>query len=92
MVLILCPKEAAGNIAKSIESVQLERVKAIEDEINHDMMAVVIGITEQCTEEEGKWVHFGATSNDIVNLVDPDRYIGTAVEQVEAVVAKLQTK
>jgi len=63
----LIPKEAAENIAKSIESVQLERVKAIEDEINHDMMAVVIGITEQCTEEAGKWVHFGATSNDILD-------------------------
>lgn len=63
----LIPKEAAKNIAKSIKSVQLERVKAIEDEINHDMMAVVIGITEQCTEEAGKWVHFGATSNDILD-------------------------
>lgn len=63
----LIPKEAAENIAKSIKSVQLERVKAIEDEINHDMMAVVIGITEQCTEEAGKWVHFGATSNDILD-------------------------
>ena len=63
----LIPKEAAENIAKSIQSVQLERVKAIEDEINHDMMAVVIGITEQCTEEAGKWVHFGATSNDILD-------------------------
>ena len=30
--------------------------------------------------------------DDIVNLVDPDKYIGTAVEQVEAVVAKLQKK
>ncbi|MBW6470124.1 MAG: adenylosuccinate lyase [Methanosarcinaceae archaeon] len=63
----LIPKDAAENIAKSIRSVQLERVKAIEDEINHDMMAVVIGITEQCTEEAGKWVHFGATSNDILD-------------------------
>ncbi|MDO9517357.1 MAG: adenylosuccinate lyase [Methanosarcinaceae archaeon] len=63
----LIPKEAAENIAKSIKSVKLERVKEIEDEINHDMMAVVIGITEQCTEEAGKWVHFGATSNDILD-------------------------
>jgi adenylosuccinate lyase len=29
---------------------------------------------------------------DVANLVDPDKYIGTAVEQVEAVVAKLQKK
>jgi adenylosuccinate lyase len=30
------------------------------------------------------------SEEDIINLVDPDRYIGTAVEQVEAVVAKLK--
>lgn len=29
---------------------------------------------------------------NLVNLVNPDRYIGTAVEQVEVVVAKLQKK
>ena len=32
------------------------------------------------------------SEDDIVNLVDPDRYIGTAVEQVEAVVEKLKRK
>jgi adenylosuccinate lyase len=32
------------------------------------------------------------SEEDIANLVDPDKYIGTAVEQVEAVVAKLQKK
>jgi len=63
----LIPKEAAGAIAKSIGSVQLERVKEIEDEIHHDMMAVVIAITEQCADDAGKWVHFGATSNDILD-------------------------
>jgi len=32
------------------------------------------------------------TEEDISNLVDPDKYIGTAVEQVEAVVEKLKRK
>ena len=32
------------------------------------------------------------SEDDIVDLVNPDRYIGTAVEQVEAVVVKLQKK
>jgi adenylosuccinate lyase len=30
------------------------------------------------------------SEEDVINLVDPDRYIGTAVEQVEMVVAKLK--
>lgn len=90
----LIPKEAAENIAKSIESVQLERVKAIEDEINHDMMAVVIGIAEQCTEEAGKWVHFGATSNDILDtstglqIKDAIEILETKMEQLLAVLVK----
>lgn len=63
----LIPKEAAETISKSMVLVELDRVKEIEDEIHHDMMAVVIGISEKCTEDAGKWVHFGATSNDILD-------------------------
>ena len=90
----LIPKEAAENIAKSIGSVQLERVKAIEDEINHDMMAVVIGITEQCTDEAGKWVHFGATSNDILDtstglqIKDAIEILETKMDQLLSVLLK----
>lgn len=63
----LIPQEAAEIISKSTDLVELDRVKEIEDEIHHDMMAVVIGISEKCTEDAGKWVHFGATSNDILD-------------------------
>ncbi len=63
----LIPKKAADIISDSIGLVELERVKEIEDEIHHDMMAVVIGISEKCPEDAGKWVHFGATSNDILD-------------------------
>ena len=63
----LIPKEAARIIEASIEKVELERVKAIEDEIHHDMMAVVLSISEKCEKDADKWVHFGATSNDILD-------------------------
>jgi len=63
----LIPQKAAEIISKSTDLVELDRVKEIEDEIHHDMMAVVIGISEKCTEDAGKWVHFGATSNDILD-------------------------
>jgi adenylosuccinate lyase len=62
----MIPKEMAEKIAASTESVKLERVKEIEDEIHHDMMAVVVALSEQCGDA-GKWVHFGATSNDILD-------------------------
>ncbi len=63
----LIPPEAADIIEKSIGAVKLERVNEIEDEIHHDMMAVVIAISEECAGDAGKWVHFGATSNDMLD-------------------------
>jgi adenylosuccinate lyase len=63
----MIPKEAADIIESSIGAVELERVKEIEDEIHHDMMAVVLAISEKCEEGADKWVHFGATSNDMLD-------------------------
>ncbi|MDK2832974.1 MAG: adenylosuccinate lyase [Methanolobus sp.] len=63
----LIPREAADMIEKGITTVKLERVNEIEDEIHHDMMAVVLAISEQCAGDAGKWVHFGATSNDMLD-------------------------
>jgi len=62
----MIPGDAADTIAAAVDSVKLERVNEIEDEINHDMMAVVIAMSEQCGTA-GKWVHFGATSNDMLD-------------------------
>jgi len=60
------PSEAADDITKkaSTNYVDMERVKAIEKEIGHDLMAMVRALSEVCGES-GKWVHFGATSYDI---------------------------
>ncbi|MEC8073494.1 MAG: adenylosuccinate lyase, partial [Candidatus Thermoplasmatota archaeon] len=49
-----------------IPLVKRKRVEEIESEINHDVMAVVKGLEEQ-VGEAGKWIHFGATSYDIVD-------------------------
>ncbi len=62
----MIPGDAADTIAAAVDSVKLERVNEIEDEINHDMMAVVMALSEQCGTA-GKWVHFGATSNDMLD-------------------------
>ncbi len=62
----MIPEDAADTIAAAVDSVKLERVNEIEDEIHHDMMAVVMALSEQCGDA-GKWVHFGATSNDMLD-------------------------
>ena len=62
----IVPKQAALEIRKGIKLVKRERVEEIEAEINHDVMAVVKGLEEQ-VGDAGKWIHFGATSYDIVD-------------------------
>jgi adenylosuccinate lyase len=61
------PREAAEEISAkaSIEYVKIERVKEIDREIHHDLMAMVKGLTEQCEGEAGNYIHLGATSYDI---------------------------
>lgn len=46
--------------------VTVQRVKEIEDEINHDIMALVKAYSEQCGES-ARFIHYGATSNDILD-------------------------
>ncbi len=60
------PEGADEKIAAGADKVKLDRVKEIEDEIHHDVMAVVLALSEQ-SKDAGKWVHFGATSNDILD-------------------------
>ncbi|WP_456321037.1 adenylosuccinate lyase [Palaeococcus sp. (in: euryarchaeotes)] len=65
------PKESAEIISKraNIKHVRLERVKEIEREIHHDIMAVVKALTEVCGDH-GRYVHLGATSNDIIDTAN----------------------
>jgi adenylosuccinate lyase len=60
------PADAAETIARCAGDATLARANEIEAEINHDMMAVVKAVTEVCGDA-GRWIHFGATSNDILD-------------------------
>ncbi len=62
------PREAAKVIKEkaNINFVKLERVKEIEEETKHDVMALVKALSEVCGEA-GKYVHLTATSYDIVD-------------------------
>ena len=50
----------------ALRYVKLERVQEIDSKINHEITAVVRALSEQCGES-GKFVHLGATSNDILD-------------------------
>jgi len=62
-------KSDAEEIARvaSLDIVKVKRIKEIEKETNHDLMAMVKAMTEQCKGDAGKYIHLGATSNDIVD-------------------------
>jgi len=62
----MIPLPAADVIAQNAGKASLARAKEIESEISHDMMAIVRAISEVCGDD-GRWVHFGATSNDILD-------------------------
>lgn len=76
-----------GNISKtdavvitekaSIKYVKLKRVKEIENETKHDIMALVRALSEKCGSS-GAYVHLGATSSDILDTA-------TALQLKEAV-------
>jgi len=61
------PKEAADEIARNAntKTVTLARTKAIEKETRHDLMSMVIALTEACSGEGKRFVHYGLTSYDI---------------------------
>lgn len=69
------------------DKVSLERVKEIELETKHDVMAMVKAITEKAGKA-GKYVHLGATSNDIVDTATALQ-IRSALDQIEEDVDKL---
>jgi adenylosuccinate lyase len=62
------PEKDAENISRnaSTSRVKLDRVKEIESQTLHDIMAVVKALTEVCGDS-GRYVHLGATSYDIVD-------------------------
>jgi len=62
------PKEDAERIVEmaSTNYVRVSRIKEIESEIRHDIMALVRALAEVCGSS-GAYVHLGATSYDIVD-------------------------
>ncbi|MGB8308324.1 MAG: adenylosuccinate lyase [Methanoregula sp.] len=83
----MIPVEAAGEIAKNAQGASLSRAKAIEEEISHDMMAIVKAISEVCGES-GRWVHYGATSNDILDTAT-GLQLAQALDLIDAKLRKL---
>ena len=65
----IIPLDAAKEINSLSKSgkITLKRTKELESTTDHDMAAVVNALSEQCSPNTKPWVHFGLTSNDIID-------------------------
>ncbi|MDP4086043.1 MAG: adenylosuccinate lyase [Bacillota bacterium] len=59
------PKEDVKNLREHA-SFNIERIKEIEEETRHDVVAFTRAVSETLGEER-KWVHYGLTSTDVVD-------------------------
>jgi len=81
----------------STRYVKLERVKAIEREIKHDVASIVRALAEQ-SGSSGAYVHLGATSYDIVDtakalmLKDATKLIEQKLNSLEQILTKKASK
>ncbi|MDI9624816.1 MAG: adenylosuccinate lyase [Methanothermobacter sp.] len=68
----IIPEYAAEEIKRkaSTKFVKLERVNQIEKETKHDIAALIKALAEQCENDAGEYIHFGATSNDIIDTTN----------------------
>jgi len=65
----IIPKSAAKNIFNIAKSgkITAKRIKQLEAKSDHDTAALVEALSEKCKPEARPWIHYGLTSNDLVD-------------------------
>lgn len=75
------PKEDVAKL-RANASFDIERIKEIEEETRHDVVAFTRAVSETLGEEK-KWVHYGLTSTDVV-----DTALSYQIKQANAIIRK----
>jgi len=65
----MIPKTVGKNILNTAKSgkITAKRIKQLEAKSDHDTAALVEALSEKCNAEAKPWVHYGLTSNDLVD-------------------------
>ena len=65
----IIPCNASDEIVKMTKSgrITVERIKELETISRHDTAALVEALSEQCSDKTKPWIHYGLTSNDVVD-------------------------
>jgi adenylosuccinate lyase len=76
----IVPRQAAKAI-KERADFELERIREIEAEVRHDVIAFTTAVAE-IVGPESRWFHYGLTSNDVVDTAQ-----SLLVQQASAIIA-----
>ncbi|KAG2472062.1 MAG: Adenylosuccinate lyase [Nitrosopumilales archaeon] len=65
----IIPKTVGTNILKTARSgkITVKRIKQLEAKSDHDTAALVEALSEKCKSAARPWIHYGLTSNDLVD-------------------------
>lgn len=64
----LIPGGYSVGLESCVRSIKLEEVESYEKSLGHEVMALVMAIADTC-KESARFVHYGATSNDLIDTV-----------------------
>ncbi|MEE2605648.1 MAG: adenylosuccinate lyase [Thermoproteota archaeon] len=92
----LISRNIANDIAKNARSGKItsKRIKQLEAKSDHDTAALVEALAEKCQKQSRPWIHYGLTSNDLVDtsnslqMRDALRIIQPKVSKLSLILAK----
>jgi len=88
----LIPKSIAKDIANAARSgkITAKRIKQLEAKSDHDTAALVESLAERCKKESRPWIHYGLTSNDLVDTSN-SMQMRDAIKIIQPKVGKLSS-
>jgi len=86
----LIPKTVGKKVYQAANSgkITAKRIKQLEAKSDHDTAALVESLSEKCTKDVRPWIHYGLTSNDLVDTSN-SMQMRDALKIIEPKVAKL---
>ena len=70
----ICSKKIADEVEKASKKISAEEVYVEEDKLKHNVRALVNCIRNRVSDEAKPFIHFTATSHDIISTADALRY------------------
>jgi len=86
----IIPKSVGKKILSAATSgkITVKRIKQLEAKSDHDTAALVESLSEKCTKDARPWIHYGLTSNDLVDTSN-SMQMRDALKIIQPKVAKL---